>query len=315
MPNIINISKLASVFAKQAGIFEAPPAMVQKLTKSVLDIYASAVFFVAVRHHRDAIIRAAKQYTTTSHWLPYTSFLLDVDLSGWKYLDAKKQQLFNNWKKEDLIDQFITCNIVFVDGAPKNHGEFYSNTNTINIFINSNSTNTDNIKEFRYNIEDIKRTVRHELQHYGQMLLNSLIRVGPVRPGSRGNGAGLPSNKIRSKEQDYFGRMLSPNSSYISTDHQLIDSEFYTNLSDSIDRFINTSKYIPHNLLKEFAKVWVGEKSNFTATIRKDIELFNSILKSVYIGPQEPFTTLKIKSPEKWRKAVKEFYSKIRYLL
>ena len=297
--------------------------MQEKLTSVAVRIYASAVLYDALRRHprdynaiveKNKLIAAARKFAEP-HKYKNISIFLDVDINEWKYIDENKKKLFNSWVKEDLTDDSIRCDILFVKNQ-KLVGQYFPVENKIEIYLNiSRIYDVDN---FNYNIELIISSVRHELQHFAQFLLSKLSRIDYNIPqGKPGNMTGLPSRKIRSKDQDYYGHYLMPNqTSDQASEHDLHDSEFYTNLADTIHEFVVVARAIPREIRQELAKAWVGENSNYkkmyySLPYLTQVQI-NKIIKNINV--HRLFKALREKDIGKWKKAVKEFYSAVSYL-
>lgn len=86
--------------------------------------------------------------------------------------------------------------------------------------------------------------------------------------------------------------------------HSLMDVEFYTYLSDTVNYFNEASEGESPELKTEHAKIWVGEPNNFANLAKKEgLEFYVTHVRS------DPFFVwLKNQAPKKWEKAVKEFF-------
>lgn len=145
----------------------------------------------------------------------------------------------------------------------------------------------DTIHYFDIVIEDVKRTIEHEVGH----LIQDIIKYSTQKTSPR---AGYPSKKIASGKTD-----RSPEGEWIRP-HTLRDVEFYPRLRDAKGRIERQVKN-------------VGVES------RERIDLFRTL---VGIRPKEFFRfqhyqidpwleTLKKEAPLKWAKVVKELYKEL----
>ena len=130
------------------------------------------------------------------------------------------------------------------------------------------------LKGIQTAISAIRDTVRHEMQHCGQDLLRELV-------GST-EDAGLPSASIRDPKYDPSGDPRGRGNK--RQEHALRDVEFYPRLADEVVEFIQYSLGIPKKSWGMAAKKWVGgSEKHFFGALRKS-------------------------APDKWKKAVAEFF-------
>jgi len=127
------------------------------------------------------------------------------------------------------------------------------------------------VKEFQGILANILQTTRHELQHVGQDVLTRVLGLKQE--------AGTPSQDIRVPSTP--GKKPSERK-----EHALREEEFYTRLSDEIDRFITFIQQRPKEGWTEDFRRWVNKEGVFG---------------------REFFNMLKKHEPLKWQKAVKEF--------
>jgi hypothetical protein len=140
------------------------------------------------------------------------------------------------------------------------------------------SPSPQSVKGIREGMEILYRTIRHEMQHVGQDLLQKIQQLPQE--------AGLPSKAIRDPGYDPLGRARKIPSRK-RREHALQDVEFYTRLADEIGRFVGFTRKWKRDTWADRARQWVGAvKSNITASF---------------------FKALKRQEPRKWQKAVKEF--------
>jgi hypothetical protein len=340
---------LSDTFHKLAGVWEGPPAMVARIQKNVINVYAASVMYNTRDRARDIfrtakdensnqeianlkeIFTEAKKHTSWPPIFPKTiTGLYNIDLTGWKYLKSETEKLLKQWFREDLYDTQIKVSVVFEDEKSKN-GQFDPTTKTISIYIDNDDLNVLNQYEFKFNINRIKRTVAHECEHFGQTILSDLLRKKRhMDYGERGELVGLPSPKLRSKKYDFHGRLITaPNpEDKIRLEHPLRDEEFYPNLKNAVNYFIYHLEHTVVNstkIKKEYFKSFVGEKPNnfkqlSDAAINtwKAPENIKNQHKYVINSLNEaypPFDKLQKFDLPKWKAAVKIFYNTVSHLL
>lgn len=142
--------------------------------------------------------------------------------------------------------------------------------------------NAEDVESFNSARQMIHQTARHELQHLVQDQIRKLKNMNEL--------GGLPSKKIRNPEYDLYGNPTTINKGKERQDHALRDIEFYTRLSDEVQSFKNRYQYRKDNDKYELAKKWTGligsESSSFFKQLREN-------------------------APNKWKKAIKEFFKAI----
>ena len=130
-------------------------------------------------------------------------------------------------------------------------------------------------ESFLYEIEKLKIAINHELQH--------VIQYNHV------NDFGLPKKKLRNNLDIDF----KPDDETNNKDYYIDDYEFYPLLKSSIDMFNLAVNKFPKEKRQQLMQDWVGAGNN---------EL---------IPTEDFFEEIKEKEPEKWKKAVKEFYKNV----
>jgi len=204
-----------------------------------------------------------------------------------------------------------------------------------------------NLKGFQYSVNNLKITIRHELQHLMQDTIKLIKNLKEE--------AGLPPHKTRHKSYNPSGikRKKLPNSEleldtedpYKRVRHELRDVEFYTRLNDSIDEFNLRKNKFPKELYPILAKQWVGGNINYYDIFnqisdiirdneykKRGISNYESIPHEMVIeidksiqyllsearyemtynkGGDLFFQNLKQHQPLKYQKAVKEFYKTV----
>lgn len=138
--------------------------------------------------------------------------------------------------------------------------------------------------------DEIRRIVRHELQHFIQdtiQFLNNLKEDG-----------GLPSKKIRNKDYNPSGFKQDDRS---RQEHALRDVEFYTRLSDCIDYFNQAKVKLPVAVHKDFAKAWLGIISVDQFRDIAKMHLKNYLKKTKGIAPEDTSQDWDLNNSVKWQ--------------
>lgn len=146
-------------------------------------------------------------------------------------------------------------------------------------------------KAFQREIERIEETLAHELVHVGQSLI-------AILHGTRG---GLPGKGIRDpgySPEGWSRGKARPK----QLEHPLRDIEFYPRLGDEVRSFKRVIGEVPPVYRTEALRRWVAEPISREAV---------KVLDQLRVQPTEIFLQLKEHSPDKWRKAVTEFYKKV----
>lgn len=177
------------------------------------------------------------------------------------------------------------------------------------------------INKIEENIEELKKTVRHELQH----MIQSYIQV----MNKTNVSGGIPSKKIREKGVDPHGRDLGAPTQDLKSHHALRDIEFFTNLQDCIDSFKQIKNRFPKSMLRGLFRVFINKLDIVWFFRALDIYRKNNQPSKTFFAPleieyrteaekilqsQSLFRILENNIP-KYNRAVKEFYKQVSYLL
>lgn len=137
------------------------------------------------------------------------------------------------------------------------------------------------VKEFRHGVSEIRRVVRHEVQHLGQNLLAE-IKALPEEV------AGLPSDELRNLKYKPSSRAVK---------HELRDIEFYTDLEDAIGEFRENLRNVSKKEWKDFFRYYTGQMDTL-----ETIDFTNKF--RIRVWRNKYFLTWKKEAPQKWKKAV-----------
>jgi hypothetical protein len=329
--DFVLLERKCNLFFKKAGLFRPPPNMLSDLIKRAVYIFASAALYEANKlpdsnEKRDLINEITKYSTKPLSSRHDVVTLLDINLDDWDYMNDKLNSLVKMWLKEGLLNETVKCVFSFTEHEKQYQGMYEFSSQKLTIYMGSPAVNS--VYEFNTKLDNIKTTVRHELQHFAQGLLSNLLRKNylHIDPKSKGDLAGLSPKKYRSKDLDIYGRPLARTNAKDYAEHELRDVEFYTNLEDSIVLFKNYIQNLDldSDLKRELAKSWVGLPSSFKDKRLNQIENLDIseddkeqlMLHALSLSrPQYPFKTLKEKDENKWKLAVKIFWKEIQYLL
>lgn len=162
---------------------------------------------------------------------------------------------------------------------------------------------TELLNQIKYMIS----TTRHELQHFIQSFVDFIKQI-------RSAGTPAGSSKSKNKQQNVSSKDQA---------HELRDVEFYTRLSDAIEEFNNIKTKLPAKLHEIYAKYFIDAINSFD--FAQKIENHKSIInydeqRLIRFQAQDIisqtrvssghfyFAALKERMPERYQKAVKEFY-------
>jgi len=155
-----------------------------------------------------------------------------------------------------------------------------------------------------YQLDDLSRTLRHELQHFGQSYLAYTIGIEPWERHKRHKTPGFPSRKIQTPEyRQHYGpehpgfqkdnpevkqlqrRLRDQGLSLRQIDlHALDDVEFYTRLADAIDAFNKNVKYAERDAEqhRKNYKEWGEENVRKPLDMNMAIKFFTGAVKMPY---------------------------------
>jgi hypothetical protein len=208
-----------------------------------------------------------------------------VDITGWKYMERLMKKyagppgktrmplLSRMWIEKALKKQgFDKIRVVLsFKKHEKSVGTWFPHKKELRVDFRTIFTGGGPLVSFRESLDDVLRTLRHEVQHLGQDVLTGLLELG--------REAGTPSAELdpqaphKSLQQRYRRRRRKI--------HPRREEEFYTRLADEIDRFVKHVRKVKLSGRRDAARGWVD---------------------STYF-----FRVLKKHEPAKYRKAVGEF--------
>jgi hypothetical protein len=147
--------------------------------------------------------------------------------------------------------------------------------------------------------------VKHEILHFGQYTLEDLFELDGL--------GGLPPKAVQTDPD----KEVPP---FMRQDHAKRDVEFYTRLNDEVDLFMEfVSDYDPQ-VWKPLAKAFmrqsvdgglIDDRFSKWGDFEKDLEAAQDAGRASMGGVQNSFEVWKEEEPEKYKKAVKEFWKAI----
>lgn len=148
------------------------------------------------------------------------------------------------------------------------------------------------------NFREMRDTLRHEMQHAGQDLLDHLKMLGE-------DVAGMPSKRIEPSQK-------GPRPTK-RPEHALRPVEFYTRLADEVEdfvHFVKTREDISGPIMPLAVKIWTAHPVNANKDIPPDAtqKQRNAIR---HVPRRKFFLRLYKEQKPKWQKAVSEFYKAV----
>lgn len=183
---------------------------------------------IAAMDKRLKELQAIPREKTTNFFTPKEIFI-PVDLSGWKYADKVKYVLPSIYQRGLKLRMHNRY-------SPKTGLAFYHpKDKAIDIYLKEyfGAASSD-----PHSINQIENTLRHELGHFTQDLLASVVGLKRGKDGD--NPTGMPGRSIRTPEYDPY--MVEDKAKFkelkgkglLRNIHHLTDGEFWTDLNDSI---------------------------------------------------------------------------------
>lgn len=216
-------------------------------------------------------------------------------VKSWDKLGLSGNRIFLNLITESTTKQL---------GGPKEPWQAYWQHDSGGIVVKI-SDKINNVFDLNKTIKNTIISIRHELQHATQSTKQRIYKTK--------EWFGLPSKKIRTKEYDIFGNPFQTSSNPNSQnrlEHSLRDVEFYTNLTDEVSLFnLHVAKKYPPIICRLAAKKIVGlpfSTEDFIIISKLNINDTINLFRKSYF-----FLALERQAPEKWKKAIKEFFKAI----
>lgn len=278
LKSLINdISLCSEHFVKMAGIHQGPPELYKDIAQLITKVYANHILGLI----NENSIRSTPQD------------LIELKKEVSKYADKPKAYRsrmsteipinLNNWRPYEQLSKkrklygWKTLKITIdFQGHALRSGRARAGEIEVDMTLVPRTA-----KGFHQALDRFKLTARHEAAHIGQYIINSMLgkRLG-----------GIPSKKIRTDEEKFKNLDKSQR-------ERLKNIEFYTYLGDAVDEFKSKSKNLSPEQRNDLAKYFVALKAFSPVKVYTDTQLY--------------FQTLRKYSPDKWKKAVKEFFTAI----
>lgn len=315
--NLKGLSSKTSANLKQSGVFQAPPRLVSEIEDWMIPLYAGQVLawgedFIAIlgdpynmpkeyeaqalqlfgrgrttdwqNKIRD-ILKEARKFAPTGKYITRPEemlFLINNSvLKGWRYehkVPPKASSVLRAIGKDKILvwyDPHLASNI---------GGHWIPRLSKLSVRAQPMPSSPE---MFYGHVNELRRIIRHEVQHVGQTLLSAFI-------GSNDAVAGLPGRPLREKGHDPYGTSLDGGA---GLDHALRDVEYHTRLQDEIDRFAALALKVPQEELLRVLKKTTGISQEHISKYEFGVD----------VPTQEFFFMLKALNKPKWRRAVADF--------
>lgn len=233
------------------------------------------------------------------------------------------------WPKEIPILLFLDAETApkSLFNGPDQRGGFNVNEKYIYILAETEKINNKNTLDFA--LQEVISILRHEIQHLYQKMLTDIkdLSYYKLLPKKLRKDPSIDFAKdvFNAMKEVEVGRRIEKLKILHKKKEHLLDHEFYTYLEDAIDLFkkeVNAYKifYSPE-LKKEFTRAFIGEPNRFKEVYK---ETFNIVPGSPFYesfcqkldAAEKPFPlfeTFKLYHPDKYKKAIKEFYKAINF--
>jgi len=278
LKSLINDIALCSEhFVKTAGIHQGPPELYKDIAQLITKVYANHVLGLI----NENSIRSTSQD------------LIELKKEVSKYADKPKAYRskmsteipinLDNWspyeqlsKKRKLYGWKTLKIIIDFQGHSLRSGLARAGEIEVDMTLVPQTA-----KGFHQSLDKLKLIARHEVAHIGQYIINNML-------GKREGGQ--PSQKIRTDDEKFKNLDRSQRA-------RLKNVEFYTYLGDAVDEFKSKSKNLSPEQRNDLAKYLVALKTFSPIKTTTDAQIY--------------FQTLRKYAPDKWKKAVKEFFKAI----
>jgi len=267
--------------------------------------------------------------------------IFDIKAEDVAYTKSEKNEAIYSFSAEFFDDVEGTNAIKGVASAEglwySYEGDYFMGTLYAAANTKADAENITNLQQLKEKVARLKQIVRHEVQHVIQDFISKIKKMR--------EDAGLPSRKIRDPKYRPSGMPVkkepeSPEGGRIK--HELRDVEFYTRISDEVDKFNNSKTHLPVSMHKDLMLAWVAQISydDFMSIEREKLteiaySQFNEDPKkylsppvnvkwhleslisrankanNILWGGRAFFAELKDHQPEKYKKAVSEFLKAI----
>lgn len=278
-------------FIRLAGLIQLPMKTVNEITEFIISEYAKFVI---------------GKYKFSNELSSYIrSFIENTNINNNIFIvPLKELPYFNNINKE--LENKLNKLSVVITTDKKNSGKFIFGEQKIEISFNN--IKPSSMGQFSDQINEIKRTIAHELTHYIQHCINEFVYFTK----GKDIGGGLPPKKYRNPELWYSQSLY---------EERIKDIEFYSYLKDKVEllkRLINI-RPIYYKNKEEIFRAFVGLPNNFYENVVKDLSswkfsdkdkrLILNFAKMAKFKPDYYFKTLKENNSPKYGLAVKLLYN------
>ena len=303
---------------KQAGLFTIPTDIVDVVFNTVMDFFAAQVWQKAADSLKDEsdkqiiidknlLINACKKHTVAPSSSNEDRFAAALDfqmvinsVKDWSYVQkylSKDKLVYVYYRliNQEKLPWPEIMPIVVHLSAQKMPAWF--DIIHKEIHISAETDNVDTVDIFNSKINFIQSSIRHELRHMYQILLQDIIGV---------TGAGTVGKEYRSESEGFLGVPELSLKKIKDRDKEFeeIYAPIAEDFSKSVKRFARIIKRDAghEELISERAKAWVGLPNSF-------VEL------AKHLGSSEPaytdpfFIKLKKESVSNWKRIVNRFFA------
>jgi hypothetical protein len=277
----VNTASAARVASRYAGLWDAPPRMVEDIQSWVLRAFATYVLGSMAARGIDApeVQKAAQKLTRRGKvYKGKLSKKFPVDLEGWRRGKDIGDEDAADYALEE--GDLVLVNMEFDRPGPAGEWEDKDGWGGLHGKLQVNATEpvydvlqNPSLSQWRNAVGFLKETVRHEMEHFAQAFFRDYLTWSEgidALPGSRGD-----REWAHTRRRDISSQVLDNLKSF----------EFYPRLRDEISGFLRGLEQEPAEEWKPRLRDWIR-----TRDFMKDLQRHD---------------------PPRWRKAVGEFYAAV----
>ena len=226
---------------------------------------------------------------------------IPVDLEGWKYSSQVEESLI---KESQTFRNGITLTLSFTTKG--NQGVWRTNKGEIVLSLHHHKDlvpTTPN--EFLFDLFHILQSLRHELCHVVQTLLNLSVY------GRNWGASGLPNSRVKVSGYSIDGYKLLRTEYPPRLPHVLRDIEYYPRLEDEVNKFLFYMQGVEdnRNLRKEAVRLYIDMNHENIDNLYKGENLSREQKKRNRVLQRKSnfFSTLCERQPRKYKDACSKF--------
>lgn len=330
-----NLLKYSFEFIKESGLLKVPEKTLREVEEWALSVYFNMMhdyyFLPKLKQLGPSDLKPLEKVDIFSETKPNNYYkrkeLIELLIECKRFITKKISPNTTFYIKSPFSDKLFSFGAVFLlEDSPYRKGFW----NSEEIKYQNDIENDDIFKlgfltllfdakiDYPYDIDkieikanEIKITVRHELQHMMQTLIK--CEHGQINSDKVQLGKNIRETNFDNENLTHYHR----------------DVEFYTDLNDSIELFKSIIVKIPLFLHQFYFDSWIAifsvnsfwqklespEVKMFFRKQRITLERKFSFYEKELKQNGSMFESWKLHEPEKYKKAVKEFYKEVEYLL